>query len=117
MSSVDSFKSIISEEVGEKEIKKHVFMDSKRRANCCSKWTYWYANKIVDSVNSNKGVMTQNMIEDMNTDALRDEKQLHKFQTKLFQSHEAWQKKHPGKVAAHEYYGFIMSAFRHTFGW
>ena len=58
MSSVESFKSIISEEVGQKEIKKHAFMDSKRRANCCSKWTYWYANKIVDSVNSNKGVLT-----------------------------------------------------------
>ena len=30
-------------------------MQSKRRANCCSKFTYWYADSLVDSVNLNKG--------------------------------------------------------------
>ena len=91
-------------------------MDSKRRANCCSLWTYWYANNIVDCVNENKGIMDEKMIEDMNTDSLRDEKMLHKFQSKLLQNHEEWQKSHPGQKATEEFYGFTLSAIRHTFG-
>ena len=51
-------------------------MNSKRRANCCSIFTYWYANNLIDSVSMNGGKMHESMIEDMNTDPTRDRKLL-----------------------------------------
>lgn len=61
----------------------NTFMDSKRRAGCCSKFTYWYANNLVDSVNMNKGKLHPKMLETMNTDPQRDVKLLKEFQAKL----------------------------------
>ena len=72
MQNDDSFESV-AEEVGEKKIPKHDFMDSKRRAGCCSIFTFWFSNNLIDSVNANKGVMHPKMIEDMNTDTFTDE--------------------------------------------
>lgn len=77
-----TFESV-PEEVAEKVVPKMSFMDSKRRANCCSIFTYWYSNNLVTSVYLNKGKLINKMIEDMNSDPLRDEKMLAKFQNKL----------------------------------
>ena len=73
-----SFESV-PEELTERVIKGHVFLTNKRKASCCSVFTYWYANSLVESVNLNKGKMHEKMIEDMNTDPNRDRKQLLRF--------------------------------------
>jgi len=93
-----------------------VFMDSKRRANCCSIFTFWYSNSLVANVNLNKGKLIDKMIEDMNSDPRRDEKLLAKFQDSLQVSHAAWQKRNPGRAPDAEYYEFTKRAVRHTFG-
>lgn len=73
-----TFESV-AEEVGEKKVPPISFMDSKRRANCCSIFTFWYSNTLVASVYLNKGKLINKMIEDMNSDPLRDEKMLATF--------------------------------------
>ena len=77
-SNAESFQSI-SEDVQESQIPSFKFQDSKRRANCCSLFTFYYANTLVESVRGNKGKMASCMIEDMNTDPKRDEKVISHF--------------------------------------
>ena len=50
------------------------------------------------------------MIEDMNDDPMRDKKNLLKFQNRLAQCHEEWQRRNPGRKATNEWYGFTKSA-------
>ena len=68
-----SFESVI-EQVEPECIKGDYFEKSKRKAGCCSLFTYQYANTLVESVNQNKGRMDPKMIEAMNSDPKRDEK-------------------------------------------
>ena len=110
-----SFQSI-PEELQERVIKGHVFMESKRRANCCSKFTYWYSNNLVDAVRMNNGKMHERMIEDMNSDPNRDQKLLLRFQERLNASFESWKKANPGQDASNEWYGFTKSAIWSTVG-
>ena len=71
-------------------------MTSKRRASCCSIFTYWFANNLVDSVQMNGGRLHESMIEDMNTDPEHDRKQLLRFQERLQANFEVWKRQHPG---------------------
>ena len=54
-------------------------MQSKRRASCCSIFTYWYANNLIDAVSMNGGKMHESMIEEINSDSTRDRRQLFHF--------------------------------------
>jgi hypothetical protein len=89
-----SFQSI-AEDVKESKIPSLKFENSKRKANCFSLFTYWYANTLVESVKLNKGKMASCMIEDMNTDPRRDEKVTTHFETKLLTNFENWKRSHP----------------------
>ena len=64
-------------------IKGYTFQQNKRKANCCSIFTYWYANSLVSSVTMNNGKMDEKMIEDMNTDPKRDKRLVLNFHTVL----------------------------------
>ena len=55
------------------------FQETKRKAGCCSIFTYWYANSLVDSVELNNGKMDKVFIETMNNDPKRDENLLAAF--------------------------------------
>ena len=74
----ESFDAV-PEELTEKVIKGHRYMTSKRHASCCSKFTYWYANNLVDAVSMNNGKMHESMIEAINSDSARDRRQLLHF--------------------------------------
>ena len=74
----ESFMSV-AEENADVKIQGFPFQTTKRRASCCSLFTYWYANTLVDSVELNNGKMHPLFIEDMNTNPLRDEKLLLRF--------------------------------------
>ena len=91
-------------------------MDSKRRANCCSRLTFWYANPLIDSVSANNGQMHKKMIEDMNTDPERSERLLKHFQDKLRANAKQWQLKNNNKVPSAEYEQFTRNAIFSTFG-
>lgn len=90
----ESFVSIAEEQESLKT-PEFPFQTSKRRASCCSLFTYWYANSLVDSVELNKGKMNPLFIESMNVDPTRDQIMLNRFQNKLIVNHENWQKKNP----------------------
>ena len=67
-----------------------LYMDSKRRANCCSRLTFWYANPLIESVRANNGQMHKKMIEDMHSDPDRSEKLLKFFQERLRANAKQW---------------------------
>ena len=73
------------------------YQDSKQRANCCSKFTYWYANTLISSVNLNGGKMDKVMVENMSDDPHKADKLLKYFQAKLKSNEQNWQKKNPGR--------------------
>ena len=104
-----SFESV-PEDLCEKKIRGHSFMNSKRRAGCCSIFTFWYSNNLIDSVQMNGGRLHESMIEDMNTDPDRDRKQLLRFQERLQANYEMWQRRHPGRKANDEWYYFTRNA-------
>ena len=86
---VESFVSIAEEP--EPAVRQDFpFQETKRKASCCSRFTLWYANTLVDSIELNNGKMDQLFIENMNTDPKRDEKLLANFQHQLKASHESW---------------------------
>lgn len=66
------------------------FQETKRKASCCSLFTFWYANTLVDSIELNNGKMDNLFIENMNTDPKRDEKLLANFQNRLKANHDSW---------------------------
>ena len=93
------------------------FQETKRKASCCSLFTFWYANTLVDSIELNSGKMDQLFIENMNTDPKRDEKLLANFQNQLKANHESWKRKYPDRTANDEqWYEFTKKAIRSTVG-
>lgn len=91
-------------------------MTSKSRANCCSKFTYWYSNTLIDSVALNGGKLEECMIEDMNDNPDRDRQLLLKFQERLQSSYERWKMRNPGREPTDEWYGFTKSAISAALG-
>ena len=78
------------ESVKQMETPKPLYMESKRRANCCSRLTFWYANPLIESVRANNGQMHKKMIEDMHSDPDRSEKLLKFFQERLRANAKQW---------------------------
>lgn len=69
----------IAESVDEQPTVQHDFMDSRRRANCCSVLTFWYANPLIQAVRSNNGSLHDKMVEDMKINPKRDQQLLKYF--------------------------------------
>ena len=68
----DETPSSVAETVDEVLIAKYDFMDSRARASCCSRMTFWYANSLIQAVDGNNGRLHKKMIEDMSTGPSRD---------------------------------------------
>ena len=113
----ESFESI-AEEPEYAQKKSFPFQETKRKANCCSLFTYWYVNTLVDSVELNNGKMDALFIENMNSDPKRDERLLHKFQLRLGLNLDAWKRKNPNSSEpdAAQWCSFTKRAIRSTVG-
>ena len=93
------------------------FQETKRKASCCSLFTFWYANTLVDSIELNNGKMDQLFIENMNADPKRDEKLLANFQNRLKANHQSWKNNNPNSTANdQQWYGFTKKAIRSIVG-
>lgn len=44
----------------------YTFVRSYAEANFISRFTMWYGNRLIDSVNKNNGQLTKSMVEDIN---------------------------------------------------
>ena len=67
-----TFQSI-PESVHSLHVEATKFETNKRRASCCSRLTFCYANSLVESVQLNKGKISHVMVEEMSSDSKRDE--------------------------------------------
>lgn len=85
---IDNTFESVAEAVQEERLPPRQYENNKRKANCCSILTYWYANNLVENVNNNDGKLAPIMIEEMNSDPKRDEKLLTYFQTRLNSKYE-----------------------------
>ena len=61
-------------EIGPAEVKKPTYRQSYRKASHINRWLYIYVNKLIRSINNNRGKMDDEFVEDMNLEENETEK-------------------------------------------
>ena len=113
--------SVTSQVLGEEQrpvkLKKQqaaVFQSNYAEASFLSKCFYVYGGKLVAAVNDNKGTMTQQMLEKMNSSTDYDSDRLQHFNARLERRLRAYDKK---KMTPRDWYVVTRATFFGTFFW